>query len=462
MCRHPHRKGDEIAQKVLSLYGVLDDPQWLARVDRAHLSDEQKKQLRDTVYETLIVLADFGPRWKKTAEVAEASLRHLQLAESFHEPTRALYWVRSECHRLLGDAAAAAADQQRFTETAAKTAFDYYLPGHSAGWAGDLQEAIRSYEAALAIQPDHFNSLFFLAWRLEDVGRVEESRGVARAIIAVKPDDQDALVSQAGRLLRDGKPAEAAARYRRAIELYPASQSAYYGLAEVLKQLRKDAEAREAFEKVVELSPDAIARHPYAPNANRFGRSLEVLGRWDEAIAAYRQAIELDPKNTTAHNNLGGILANQGQLDEAIACYRRAIELDPKNTTAHNNLAWYLATCPAEEMRDPATAIHHAQKAVELANGNAGFWNTLGVAQYRAGEYASAITTLEKSLNLGQGKDLACSELFLAMAQSHLDRRDEARKTYQQAIEWMDQHAADNAELLRFRQEAETLLDRGQ
>jgi tetratricopeptide (TPR) repeat protein len=414
MCRHPHRKGDEIAQKVLSLYGVLDDPQWLARVDRAHLSDEQKKQLRDTVYETLIVLADFGPRWKKTAEVAEESLRHLQLAESFHEPTRAFYWVRSECHRLLGNAAVAAADRQRFTERLPRLLLITTFQG-TRRWAGDLQEEIRSYEAALAIQPDHFNSLYFLAWRLDTVGRHDESRGVARAVIAVKPDDQDALVSAGGHLLQDGKPAEAAATFRRAIELYPLSQQAYYGLAGALKKLGKDAEAREAFEKVVELSP---GRHTLRPRAIRFGRSLEledgmkrlppivrplnltrrtprptafgailsnqgqlgeaivcvnkvieldpqnakvhaVLGailsnqdQFDEAIAYFKKAIELDPQDTLVHTNLGAGLANQGQLDEAIACYKKVIKLDPKNAAAHNNLAWYPATCPAEEMRD--------------------------------------------------------------------------------------------------------------
>ena len=42
------------------------------------------------------------------------------------------------------------------------------------------------------------------------------------------------------------------------------------------------------------------------------------------------QAIHLDPKYALAHNNLGNALADKGRLDEAIAEYREAIDLDPK------------------------------------------------------------------------------------------------------------------------------------
>ena len=39
-----------------------------------------------------------------------------------------------------------------------------------------------------------------------------------------------------------------------------------------------------------------------------------------------------------AHYNLGRVLAGKGQFDDAIAEYRKAIELDPNYADAHNNL----------------------------------------------------------------------------------------------------------------------------
>jgi superkiller protein 3 len=58
----------------------------------------------------------------------------------------------------------------------------------------------------------------------------------------------------------------------------------------------------------------------------------------DEAIAAYRKVIQLDPQNVYAYNDLGNALKDQKKLDEAIAAYRKAIELDPNFGFAHYNL----------------------------------------------------------------------------------------------------------------------------
>src|SRR5262245_37279973 len=66
------------------------------------------------------------------------------------------------------------------------------------------------------------------------------------------------------------------------------------------------------------------------------GAALADKGRLDEAIACYRKAIEIAPKDARAHHNLAAALAGKGQLDEAIASYRKAIELNPKSAAAHS------------------------------------------------------------------------------------------------------------------------------
>ena len=56
---------------------------------------------------------------------------------------------------------------------------------------------------------------------------------------------------------------------------------------------------------------------PTAETHNGLGYVLARQGRTDEAVAEYRQAIDIDPKFTPAYNNLAAALAKQGKLEEA-------------------------------------------------------------------------------------------------------------------------------------------------
>ena len=84
------------------------------------------------------------------------------------------------------------------------------------------------------------------------------------------------------------------------------------------------------------------------------------------------------------------------------------------------------------------------------------FQNTLGVARYRAAEYITAIDALQKSMKL-QGEN-SFDFFFLAMAHWQLGHEDEARTSYDQAVDWMRINKLDNEEIRRFRAEAEELL----
>src|SRR5262249_15323972 len=71
---------------------------------------------------------------------------------------------------------------------------------------------------------------------------------------------------------------------------------------------------------------------------NNLGIALQAKGLVDEAIAEYRKAIEIDPKDAKAHTNLGGALLAKGRPDAALAEYQNAIEIDPKLAPAHDHL----------------------------------------------------------------------------------------------------------------------------
>src|SRR5262249_43661708 len=150
----------------------------------------------------------------------------------------------------------------------------------------------------------------------------------------------------------------------------------------------------------------------YAEAHNSLGGALCRKGEVDEGIACFRKAIKLDPKSAVAHFNLGNALRNQGKLDAALDEYREALRLEPAAADARKQLtvtlnkrAWILATDPDPRKRDPGRAVKLAREAVGLAPRNAGAWNILGAAHYRAGHWEAALAALQKSMDLRKGGD---------------------------------------------------------
>jgi tetratricopeptide (TPR) repeat protein len=80
-----------------------------------------------------------------------------------------------------------------------------------------------------------------------------------------------------------------------------------------------------------------------ASTYDNLGVALASLGRWSEAEAALRKAIEINPRHRWAYNHLGFVYREQGRYEEAIAMFRRQIELAPRDPYAYRNLAGALA-----------------------------------------------------------------------------------------------------------------------
>ncbi|MFO0967576.1 MAG: serine/threonine-protein kinase [Gemmataceae bacterium] len=123
-----------------------------------------------------------------------------------------------------------------------------------------------------------------------------------------------------------------------------------------------------------------------------------------------------------------------------------------------NNLAWLLAAAADPRVRHPGWAVELAQKAVDSVPKAGAIWNTLGVAQYRAGDWKAAIAALEKSMELRKGGD-SLDWFFLAMAHWKRGEKDKAGEWYDRAVQWMDKNQPTNDELRHFRAEAAELLE---
>ena len=95
-------------------------------------------------------------------------------------------------------------------------------------------------------------------------------------------------------------------------------------------------EAITEFRKAIEIQPDDAEAH------NDLGITLQAKGQLDEAIAEYRKALQIQPDDADGHCNLGIALQDKGQLDEAITEYRKALQIQPDDAEARINLGFTL------------------------------------------------------------------------------------------------------------------------
>jgi hypothetical protein len=137
----------------------------------------------------------------------------------------------------------------------------------------------------------------------------------------------------------------------------------------------------------------------------------------------------------------------------------KAIRLSPRFAPWTNDLAWRWTMTMNQEPHHVRMAVALALHAVQSEPTKGEFWNTLGVAHYRAGDWKEAVAALEKSMALRNGGD-SFDWFFLAMTDWQLGEKEKAHQWYDQAVQWMDKNQPNNGELRRFRAEAAGLLGR--
>ena len=65
---------------------------------------------------------------------------------------------------------------------------------------------------------------------------------------------------------------------------------------------------------------------------------LAMQGRWEEAVAANNSVIEIFPNDINAYNRLGKALTKLGRYDDAMEAYSQALEIEHNNSIARKNL----------------------------------------------------------------------------------------------------------------------------
>jgi tetratricopeptide (TPR) repeat protein len=166
-------------------------------------------------------------------------------------------------------------------------------------------------------------------------------------------------------LLDENKPQEALAASQEGIELDPQSPPAHSAKCYILDAMKKLDEAKVECETSLSILKKLVETDPYNASAwARLGFILRRMGRWREAMTAFRATIEIAPHDVLTHIDLGRGLLLEGDLIHAMAEFQVAITLNPNLPSAHEDLGALL-----HKMGDHVGADLEADKALALREG---------------------------------------------------------------------------------------------
>ncbi len=172
----------------------------------------------------------------------------------------------------------------------------------------------------------------------------------------------------------------------------PKHGDAYFQIGYCMARLGKYSDAIEAYRRALGIKSDDVDTH------NNLCVAYNMIGRYPEAIASCRQALQIKPDFAEAHSNIGWALHRLGSYQEAIDSCLEAIRIKPDFAMAHYNLGnSYLALKRFNE------AMDSFKQAIRIKFDYAEAHLNLGAVYNEVGRYEEAIASYREAIRLKPG-----------------------------------------------------------
>lgn len=287
---------------------------------------------------------------------------------------------------------------------------------------------------ALELDPGQLETEKGLADLYLASGRIAESEAICRQLVARYPSDADghlclgAAQRAAGHLpeaernlraavqaepsywvthsrlgtflFEQGRVDEAIREFAEVTRLTPSSSSAYANLGGAYQFKGDNRAAEEAYRKAVAIEPSASA-------LSNLGTLHYFDGNFLQAVEDYRAATRLTGFDQTIWGNLGDAYWQLGQRDQALAAYRRAVELatrdlekQPNDPATLSQLGYYQG-----RLGDAARAEDYLDRADAIAQDNpySAYYRAVAAADRGDGETARRL--VDRAVELGYPAD---------------------------------------------------------
>ncbi len=261
----------------------------------------------------------------------------------------------------------------------------------------DPEAASAAYRRALDLNPGDVSAREGLD-RIENVGPDNARQSVAKRASADL--DDPAKIAEFEGFIRESRFKEVEPLLVEYVQQRPKSSWGWYALGYAQFAQQKIADSVQSLAKSLQLNIGNAEAHKI------LGRDLMLIGRFDVAQVEFEQGIRYDPKSAEMHYNLGKLFSIQDNWESARKEFDAALGIDSSYLEAMDALGMTL-----EALGDDAGAVAEYQKAIALNDERKGTFSSplvnLSAYYNRTSDPAKALEHANKALELDPKSDRA-------------------------------------------------------
>ncbi len=210
--------------------------------------------------------------------------------------------------------------------TSSMEAYNYYIRGRDDFEKFYWEEARKFLEKATELDPTFasaFLYLFFTYDRLGNAKAASEALKKAKSLLKKATEKENLYIDAAYALYIEKNQEKYVRVLNKLAEKYPKEKQAHYWLGYYYHGTEDLDKAIEEYNKGLELDPR------YGLFLNQLGYIYSQLEEYERAMEYFQRYAFLSPGDANPFDSMGDMYFLQGELDEAIAKYKEALEVEP-------------------------------------------------------------------------------------------------------------------------------------